>query len=438
MNTRHYNLQTSLVTLLTGCLCLTSHCAFALTLTNLKGQRLESLYGQYAPHGDCKREPGISVSDNGFAFEVDGGTTYARTFEYDLLAYTGPGGSATEESARLFDFYPFADSENDWGPVLATIDSSQHTITMHHAFTMVGTRDVIASVTPRQAAMIKYSPYFRCKGTAPPTRPAKAITPAPAPAPAITLDWNSLPLLVGKYQNDFDLYGKGSIAADLKNLLGTKLDALRRNLDVAGPLQREGAVYYLSGNAPHQGGEDMAYVLFDAARHAVQVGLWEHGKLRVYAPPGGRIAPPADIREMLDRNPPEDAVAAPGVPWQTRPIAGHAPVAVAVVAASTYIMTLSVFCDRGRPVLAMLLHRPPPSVPLTLTMVFHMGWVNVPMGRGNSAGTLWLADLSGSQLSRMLSSQVDVAYLRLNGDMQGEVSLKGAAAASQSALSSCD
>lgn len=93
----------------------------------------------------------------------------------------------------------------------------------------------------------------------------------------------------------------------------------------------------------------------------MQVGLWEHGKLRVYAPPG--------------------------VLWQTRPIVEHTPVAVA--AASTYIVTLSVFCDRGQPVLAMLLHRPPPSVPLTFTMVFHMGWVNVSMGRRHSAGTLW-------------------------------------------------
>lgn len=203
-------------------------------------------------------------------------------------------------------------------------------------------------------------------------------------------------------------------------------------------MQREGTVYYLSGNAPHQGGEDMAYVLFDVARHAVQVGLWERGKLKVYAPPGGRIAPPADIRKLLDRSPPESAVAEPGVPWQTRPIAGHTPVAVAVAAASTYIMTLSVFCDRGRPVLAMLLHRSPPALPLTFTMVFHMGWVNVPMGRGNNAGTLWLADLSGSRLPRMLSSQVDVAYLRLNGNMQGEVSMQGAAAASKSALRGCD
>lgn len=121
---------------------------------------------------------------------------------------------------------------------------------------------------------------------------------------------------------------------------------------------------------------------------------------------------------LLGQNPPEDAVAALGVPWQP-PIAEHTPVVVAVAAASTYIMTLSAFCDRGRSVLAMLLHRPPSSVPLTLTVVFHMGWINVSMGLGHSAGTLWLADLSGSQLPRMLSSQADVAYLRLNGDMQG-------------------
>jgi len=42
---------------------------------------IESLYGQYAPHGDCKREPRITVNDSGFAFEVDGGITHTRMIE---------------------------------------------------------------------------------------------------------------------------------------------------------------------------------------------------------------------------------------------------------------------------------------------------------------------------------------------------------------------
>jgi len=209
-----------------------------------------------------------------------------------------------------------------------------------------------------------------------------------------------------------------------------------QNLARFSPLRGEGTVYYLSGNAPHQGGEDMACVLFDAAGTSCRSGCGNtasSGCMRRLATASRHLRIPANcaVSESVGgccggagsavANPPHRRTHASGV-----------------AAASTYIMTLSVFCDRGQPVLAMLLHRPPPSVPLTFTMVFHMGWVNVSMGRGHSAGTLWLADLSGSQLPRVLSSQADVACLRLDGDMQGEVSLKGAAAASQSALRSCN
>src|SRR3546814_2642375 len=91
--------------------------------------------------------------------------------------------------------------------------------------------------------------------------------------------------MVGKYQGDFDLFGSGAIAAELKRQLGGKLEVLRRNLQVGSPLRREGDVYYLSGNAPHRGGEDQAYILFDAGHRALQVGLWENGKLGIHSTP---------------------------------------------------------------------------------------------------------------------------------------------------------
>lgn len=85
-------------------------------------------------------------------------------------------------------------------------------------------------------------------------------------------------------------------------------------------------------------------------------------------------------------------------PWQTRAAAGRT-LAVAVPVDSA-IRTLSVFCDQGRPVLAMLLKARPSAKPVTLTWIFR-GWtVNVPMGRGNRDATLWLADLSRSALPR--------------------------------------
>jgi hypothetical protein len=51
---------------------------------------------------------------------------------------------------------------------------------------------------------------------------------------------------------------------------------------------------------------------------------------------------------------------------------------------------------------------------------------------------LWLGDLQGSTLPGMLAEQTGgVAYLRIDGVMQGSVSLEGAATASLAALHSC-
>jgi hypothetical protein len=136
---------------------------------------------------------------------------------------------------------------------------------------------------------------------------------------------------------------------------------------------------------------------------------------------------------------------APG--WQTRNAAGRT-LAMAV-ATDSVIKTLSVFCNQGKPVLAMLVKARPPAGSVTLTFVFR-GWtVNVPMGQGNRDGSLWLADLSRSDLpqwlahrgrtrtTRKLARLADMAYLRVNGGLQGQISLKNSTAATESALGSC-
>lgn len=133
--------------------------------------------------------------------------------------------------------------------------------------------------------------------------------------------------------------------------------------------------------------------------------------------------------------------------WQTRNAAGRT-LAMAVPTDSV-IKTLSVFCNQGKPVLAMLVKARPPAGSVTLTFVFR-GWtVNVPMGQGNRDGSLWLADLSRSDLpqwlahrgrtrtTRKLARLADMAYLRINGGLQGQVSLKNSTVSTESALGSC-
>ena len=137
-----------------------------------------------------------------------------------------------------------------------------------------------------------------------------------------------------------DLFDKGAIAEALIGVLGAKMAVLEANLATVGPLERHGNLYYISGNAPHRGGEDQAYVLIDPARRVVQVGLWEKGKLTVYAPAGGRLPEPPAIRTMLANSPGEGANAAPGTPWELLPVDGRAPVAYVEAAASPSIKSI--------------------------------------------------------------------------------------------------
>src|SRR5690606_9634106 len=124
------------------------------------------------------------------------------------------------------------------------------------------------------------------------------------------LEWTNLASLVGRYpgsysEDNIDLFDQGAVAAALRAALGDKMAVLEENLSTVGPLGRQGNIYYIYGNAPHRGGEDQAYVLIDPARRAVQVGLWERGRLTVYAPASGRLPVPPDIRTMLDNSPGE-------------------------------------------------------------------------------------------------------------------------------------
>lgn len=125
--------------------------------------------------------------------------------------------------------------------------------------------------------------------------PIMVTTPMPS-----RLDWNSLSSQVGKYQNQIDLFEHGPISVALKQLLGDSFPVLQRNLQVAGPLRKDGQVFYLTGNAPHQGGQNQAYLLIDPSQKALEVGLWQNGELSTWATPDTRISKPADVQRMID------------------------------------------------------------------------------------------------------------------------------------------
>ncbi|MFT3965125.1 MAG: hypothetical protein QM690_04500 [Sphingobium sp.] len=397
--------------------------ARAVTLTSLKGQGMDAQFGQYAPGGNCGRTPRLAIDASGFTFTLASGQTlHPARFEW-AASYMGP---RYEGIAQVF--FPFSKSNSDFGPVVMTLNAEEK-----------AGRIVLESESGRPlpapyGPLVQASPYMRCGKAGAAARPAPPLPPS---APAQPLEWTNLPQAVGTWGR-YDMFGRGGIAAALNALLGPKAAVLKANLSVSTALARSGNVYSTSGNAEHRGGYDMAYVVLDPAQRALEVGLWEGGKPTLYRTPGKRVALPADIAKWREQQPPEQAVAAPGPPWELRPLAGSGGLALGTPAASPRINTLGLYCDRGKPFLAMTLYKAPALRALSLGIAFPGGLVTMPMRPVNGAQTLWVSDLSAaSPLLRMLTTQQGAAYLRLDNASEGEVSLAGAAQTGRRALSGC-
>lgn len=121
---------------------------------------------------------------------------------------------------------------------------------------------------------------------------------APAAPVAAPADWSGLNALVGKYPAESRLFEDSPIIPGLKGLLGDRFETFKTNTQTSGPLKKDG-VLFVTGNKPDQGGSDQAYLLIDPATHAMEVGLWEAGKLSVFTTPGAKLVKPKDVQTML-------------------------------------------------------------------------------------------------------------------------------------------
>lgn len=416
--------------------------ASAAPLASLKDQGFDALYGDYAPRGDCRGATRLTIGESGFVFHALG-----RTHRPSMVDYA-PSFMGQAYDGITAVFFPFPRSSQDPGWVVMYVNDDEKPGRIRfEADVPPGQR-----ADPFHAAIAGASPFERCGG-APPAKASPAVRTAPiapgaqrtaAPARAVgtPLEWTNLAALAGRYPGDgdatqIDLFERGAVAAALRALLGPRIAALRANLAVVSPLERHGRIYSLSGNAAHRGGIEQAYVLIDPARRAVQVGLWEKGKLRVYAPSGGRIPLPAGIAALVDRSPPETATALPGTPWETMAVAGRPPAAHVAAAGSPTIESFSLFCDNGSPVLAMLLNKPSAKNKMTLSWNFAGELIHVPLQRAHPAGTFWQGSLSGSPLLARLMQRRGNAMLRLDGRDEGEASLTNAASVLRPALRAC-
>ena len=135
------------------------------------------------------------------------------------------------------------------------------------------------------------------------TQPPAAVeqaTPTPTVTPGvITGEWASLQSAIGQYPSQSKLLENSVLATPLKTLLGDKFDVFRTNLQVESPLQKDGDVLFLSGNKQHEGGSEAAYLLVHPQTKALEVGLWQGGKLEVLKTPGSDIRKPTDIQTMI-------------------------------------------------------------------------------------------------------------------------------------------
>lgn len=416
--------------------------AHALTIKNLKGQRLQDLYGTYAPGGDCHREPRVTVDDSGFAYAWRGKTVQSGTI---VLALTFMGQDYQGISRY---FFPFPLSENDYGHMGMTFNPDERAGTLTFESNLAKGQ----SLTPLQAALVRGSPYAKC-GTHAEPAPSNAAGTAATP---VKIDFGKDAITPTPAQNAAI---RRAAADDLKDPLhpGEPLYAVAlADLDGDGRSDLLIQYTYASGFCGSTGCSGIILMATPGGYAGKGIELPNFGTLAVL---------PAMDHGMHDLqfdgdspiwkwNGKEYDVAKTDLPgskapaWVTRQAAGHPMMAVATPIDST-IKNLLVFCEQGTPLLAMVTKAPRSAGPVTLTFVFR-GWtVNLPMQHNSQSATLWVADLSRSELpqwlahrgntatTRELAHLADMAFLRINGVMEGEISLKNSTAATQTALTDC-
>ena len=136
-----------------------------------------------------------------------------------------------------------------------------------------------------------------CQGTA--TPPAAAATAQPA---RTAIDWAALQSAVGSYDAQAHFLRAPGLDARLRTLLGTRYALVMRNLEVAGPLQVERGIYYVTGNRAHMGGIEAAAIALQPASDSVRVWLLHEGREEVIEEGRNAFAWPTDVQTTIRNN----------------------------------------------------------------------------------------------------------------------------------------
>ena len=146
-------IRCTLPALLCAFVMLVSAPAPAITLHGLKNSQLDDIYGTYAPRGECAREPKITVDDSGMTFMHGGKSTHSGSVEY-AVTYGGP-----EYSGVSRWIFPFPVNDDDPGRVLMTFNVEEK----RGALAVESNLGPGQSFSPLQAALVKHSPYAKCR-----------------------------------------------------------------------------------------------------------------------------------------------------------------------------------------------------------------------------------------------------------------------------------
>ena len=111
--------------------------------------------------------------------------------------------------------------------------------------------------------------------------------------------FDELNRFAGSYPHTVHLWKEPVIQKRLEALLGTKLTAFLDNMQVQSPLMKDGGVFYVMGNKPHQGGLDNAFFLADPASDTLAVILYVNGARHDFNEGRREVALPAEVVTMI-------------------------------------------------------------------------------------------------------------------------------------------
>ncbi len=94
--------------------------------------------------------------------------------------------------------------------------------------------------------------------------------------------WGHLSEYIGTYNYEAVLSDE-EVSAKLSSILGGELERFQKNLSVHGPIGFSGRCLILTGNAPHRGFDENAYLNICLSRGSVDIVLTGDGAIQVYS-----------------------------------------------------------------------------------------------------------------------------------------------------------